>query len=103
MSSEGELGNLGEPPVSLLHTRIGGPGDQRPWRARELPPGYEPVWETTNDGSRQGMGKRATSAATGDGEAAVVAAHSTGEGREGAVEQSIRWPDTGERRCAHQP
>src|SRR5215510_4690591 len=82
MSSEGELGNLGEPPVSLSYTRIGGPGDQRPWRDRELPPDYEPVGETTNDGSRQGIGERATSEGPRDGEVAVVAAHSTEEGGE---------------------
>src|SRR4029434_8550405 len=69
-------GNLGEAPVSLSYTRIGGPGDQRPWRDRELPPGYEPVGETTNDGSRQGIGERATSEGPRDGEVAVVAAHS---------------------------
>ena len=82
MSPEGELGNVGEPSVSLFYTRSGGPGDQRPWRDWELPPGYEPVWETTNEGSRQGIGKRATSEATRDGEVAVVAAQSTGEGGE---------------------
>jgi hypothetical protein len=83
MASEGERGHVGEPPVSVWHTRSGGPGDHRPWRARELPPGYEPVWETTNEGSRQGRGTRATSAATGDGEGAGVAAHNPGEGRAG--------------------
>src|SRR6516162_10041286 len=32
MASQGGLGNLGEPPGSLLQTRNGGPGDQKPWR-----------------------------------------------------------------------
>src|SRR5437870_4351128 len=32
MPAEGELGNLGEPSVSLSHARNGGPGDQKPWR-----------------------------------------------------------------------
>src|SRR5262249_11473313 len=32
MASQGELGNVGEPRVSLSHSRSGGPGDQRPWR-----------------------------------------------------------------------
>src|SRR2546425_2419966 len=82
MSSEGELGNVGEPPVSLRHSRTGGPGDQRPWRDLELPPGHEPVRDTTNDGSRQGIGERATSEGPRDVEVAVVAAHSTSEGGE---------------------
>jgi hypothetical protein len=50
MSAQGERGNLGEPPVSLSYPRSGGPGDHRPWRDRELPPGYEPARETTNAG-----------------------------------------------------
>src|SRR5215510_7278285 len=79
MHPKGELGNLGEPPVSLSETRSGGPGDQRPWRDRGLPPDHEPVWETTNDGSRQGIGERATSEGPREGEVAVVASHITAE------------------------
>jgi hypothetical protein len=32
MHSSGELGHVGEPRVSVSHSRIGGPGDPRPWR-----------------------------------------------------------------------
>src|SRR5256712_836740 len=32
MHTQGELGNVGEPRVSLSHARTGGPGDQKPWR-----------------------------------------------------------------------
>src|SRR6516162_11547653 len=64
MSSQGELGNVGEPRVSLSPPRSGGPGDQRPWRglgastrARARQGEHAP------NGSRHGIGKRATSAA----------------------------------------
>ena len=33
MASQGERGNVGAPPVSVPHSRHGGPGDHRPWRA----------------------------------------------------------------------
>ena len=33
-SLEEERGNVGEPAVSLSHTRKGGPGDHKPWRGR---------------------------------------------------------------------
>jgi len=82
MSSQGELGNLGEPSVSLRTTRSGGPGDQRPWRRLGLPPGDEPGWDTTNSGSTHGIGERATSKGPREGQVAVVAAHSTEEGGE---------------------
>src|SRR5262249_37786156 len=64
------------------HTRRGGPGDQRPWRGRELPLDHEPVRDTTNSGSRQGIGKASDKRSPRDGEVAVVAAHSTGESGE---------------------
>jgi len=42
---------------------------QRPWRGPGgLPPSHEPETETTNDGSPQGLGPRATSEATRDGQ-----------------------------------
>src|SRR5258705_1080716 len=30
------------------HSRMRGPGDQRPWRGRGLPPAHEPASDTTN-------------------------------------------------------
>ena len=68
MSPQGSLGNLGAPPVSLSHYRNGGPGDQRPWRARGLRPAHEPGWDTTNHRSRQGIGTRATSEVSREGQ-----------------------------------
>src|SRR2546425_12323690 len=82
MLPKGELGNLGEPPVSLLKRRKRGPADQRPWRDLELSPGHEPCGDTTNHGSRQGIGKASDKQSPRDGQRAVVAAHSTGEGGE---------------------
>jgi hypothetical protein len=82
MQPQGELGNVGEPPVPLSYTRIGGPGDQRPWRDLELPPGPELCGDTTNHGSTQGIGEASDKRSPRDGEVAVVAAHSTGEGGE---------------------
>jgi hypothetical protein len=32
MQCQGSLGNVGEPLVSLSDSRLGGPGDHRPWR-----------------------------------------------------------------------
>src|SRR6266852_5296289 len=82
MSSQGERGNVGEPSVSLRTTRSGGPGAPRPWRRLGLPPGDEPVGDTTNSGSTHGIGERATSKGPREGQVAVVAAHSTGESGE---------------------
>jgi len=44
-----------------------------------LRPGHEPCGETTNEGSRQGIGERATSEEPREGQVAVVASHSTVE------------------------
>ena len=114
MASEGGLGNLGEPPVSLLHTRTGGPGDQKPWRDLGLPPGPRALrghHEHTEAGKVSG--RRATSEAPRDEQGGSRSgaysrrrwgseAQAT-HGREGAVGPSIHWGDTGERQGAHQP
>ena len=47
-----------------------------------LRPGHEPVWDTTNHGSRQGIGEASDTRSPREGQRAVVAAHSTGEGGE---------------------
>ena len=53
MSAEGERGNVGEPPVSLLPARSGGPGDHKPWRGVGASPtprarkGDHEPWEHT--------------------------------------------------------
>ncbi len=112
MSSQGELGNLGEPPVSLSHTRNGGPGDQRPWRALGASPwsrareGHYELWKQARyrEGERQAKPPRGTV-----GSRSVVEyrrrwgseAQAT-HGREGDVGQSVQWADTRERLCAHQ-
>src|SRR5467141_4349128 len=44
-----------------------------------LRPGHEPCGETTNEGSTQGIGERATSEEPREGQVAVVASHSTVE------------------------
>jgi len=113
MEPEGERGNVGEPPVSWSYPRPGGPGDHRPWRDLERPPGPEPCGDTTHHGSTPGSGEASDKRSPRDGEVAVVAVQRTGEGggseaqathgREGAVGQRLRWRDTGERRRAHQP
>src|SRR5712692_12001116 len=83
MSSEGELGNLGEPAVSLSHARIGGPGDQKPWRGRgastlATSPAGRP--RTTEAGKVSGNERQVKDPEMG--RVAVVAAHSTEEGGE---------------------
>jgi hypothetical protein len=66
MASEGELGDLGEPGVSLSEV----PAEQgyrlikSPGAGRELPPYQRTAWRDTKGGSRQGSGERATSEAT---------------------------------------
>jgi hypothetical protein len=59
---------LGEPSVSLRISRIGGPGDPRPWRdwAAFTRPRARRGHHARN-GSRPGIGKRAPSKATRDG------------------------------------
>jgi hypothetical protein len=68
MHAEGELGNWGEPSASLRLSRLGGPGDHRPWRdwaACTRPRARRGHHE--RHGSRQGIGKRAPSEATREG------------------------------------
>src|SRR5437867_9923461 len=83
MSSEGGLGNVGEPPVSLFQTRNGGPGDQKPVVSWGFRPGHEPYGDTTNTRKQaryRGGERQAKPPETG--RAAVVAEHSTEEGGE---------------------
>ena len=102
MSSEGELGNVGEPSVSLRTTRSGGPGAQRPWRRLGLPPGDEPVGDTTNSGSTHGIGERATSTGPRAGQGAVVAAHRTGESGEVRPKRPTGGQEASGRACKGQ-
>jgi hypothetical protein len=67
MHAKRELGNVGEPPLSATIIPDWGPGDHRPRRGRGLPPEHEPVRDPRTRGSRHGIGKRATSAATREG------------------------------------
>ena len=72
-----------------------------------LRPGYEPFGDTTNEGSRQGIGAASDKRSPLRWEVAVVAAHSTDErgevrpkrptGGKATAGQSIRWQETGER------
>ena len=48
MSSQGELGNLGEPPVSLSQSRSGDRVTKGPGVVWGLRPDHEPSGETTN-------------------------------------------------------
>jgi len=83
MSSEGERGNVGAPPVSLCQPRKGGPGEQKPWRALGLPPGLRALrGHPERTEAHQVSERRATSAALRDGEVAVGAAQSTDESGE---------------------
>src|SRR2546422_7064355 len=80
MSPQGALGHLGEPPVSL--TRDPEWGDRvtkGPGVTWGLPPGHAPVRDTTNPGSRQGIGKASDKRSLREGQRAVVAVHRTGE------------------------
>jgi hypothetical protein len=47
-----------------------------------LRPDHEPIWDTTNHGSRQGIGKASDKRSPREGQRAVVAVHSTREGGE---------------------
>src|SRR5713101_7773793 len=84
MSPEGELGNLGEPPVSL--TIIPGLGDRvtkSPGVTWGFRPGHEPYGDTTNTRKQaryRGGERQAKHPETG--RVAVVAAQSTEEGGE---------------------
>ena len=84
-----------------------GPGV--PWG---LPPGHEPVRDTTNAGSRQGIGKASDKRSLREGQRAVVASYSTDEGGEvrpkrptggkATSGRACNGQDTRERHCAHQ-
>jgi hypothetical protein len=74
---------VGEPAVSLSHTRTGGPGDQKPWRGWEAStlatsPAGRP--RTTEAGKVSGNERQVKDPEMG--RVAVVAAHSTEEGGE---------------------
>jgi len=101
------------PTICLLDHRPG-MGDRvttGPGVVLGLPPGGEPTRDTTNSGSTHGIGARATREGPREGQegsrrgaeyqgrwgSVAQATH----GREGAVEQRIRWRDRGERLCAH--
>src|SRR5438552_19142350 len=83
MHTQGELGNLGEPRVSLSHSRNGGPGDQKPWRGLGASPrsralrGHHEHTETNKVSGRERQAKCPEM-----GRLAVLAEHSTGEGGE---------------------
>jgi hypothetical protein len=80
MPSEWELGNLGEPPVSLFKCRKRGPADQSPWRGpgastgRRAGNGYPELWKPARYRVRARQAKRPER-----DRVAVVAAHRTGE------------------------
>ena len=81
-----QRGNAGTWESHLSPCRKPGMGDRvatSPGGAGVLPPCHEPMTDTTNGGSTQGIGGRATRKEPRDGEVAVVAAQSTEEG--GAV------------------
>jgi hypothetical protein len=67
--SSGERGNVGEPSISWRLSRRGGPGDHRPWRAgAAFTRPRAPRGHHERHGSRQGIGQRAPSNATRDGQ-----------------------------------
>jgi hypothetical protein len=110
MSSQGELGNLGEPPISLTTWPDWGTGGPKAlaWSGG-FHPGDEPFGDTTNarQQARYRGGERQAKHPERD-RVAVVAAHSTGEGGEvrpkrptggkATAGQSLHWQETGERR-----
>lgn len=64
---------------------------QQPWRGPGgLPPSHEPDTETTNDGSWQGLGPRATSEATRDGQGGRLSSAAS-LGRWGSEAQATPW------------
>src|SRR2546425_8709301 len=83
MYLQGELGNLGEPPVSLRNSRKGGTGRPKALAcAGGFDPHTSPMGTPRTDGSTQGIGTRVTSEAARDGQGAVLVKHSTEEGGE---------------------
>ncbi len=73
----------------LAVNRNRGPETQRPWRCAVASTTQRAGNGTRNKGSRQGIGKRAKSEATRDGQAEVLAEHSTDGWRE--MSQSRTW------------
>jgi len=91
MSAQGELGNLGEPRVSVSHSWSGGPGDQRPWRGLgALASSRARQGEHAHNGSRQGIGKRAPSEAPRDGHGGSLSGASY-RGRWGTKAHGTHW------------
>ena len=91
MHSQGGLGNVGEPHVSWHNSRMRGPGDQRPWRGGEAStPTRAPRGHHEHNGSRQGIGKRATSEATRDGQGGSRSGAEY-RGRWGTVAHGTHW------------
>src|SRR5215510_10303563 len=83
MSSDGERGNVGEPPVSWPHSRMGGPGDHRPWGGVDASPTPRaPRRHHARTEAGQGSGSERRAKRPEMGRVAVVAEHSTGEGGE---------------------
>jgi hypothetical protein len=80
----GETWELGRARCLLVTDagRAGVRADQEPWRGQPATGCQRTARRDTNGGSRQGIGKRATSEATRDGQRAVVAEHNTVEGGE---------------------
>jgi hypothetical protein len=111
----GETRERGRATCLLVTTtgRRGVPVDQEPWRWQGAPRGPRTAVRDTNGGSRQGIGERATSEATREGQRAVVAEHSTGEGGEVRPKRPTRgkarpgraraWADRREGQRAYQP
>jgi hypothetical protein len=111
----GETRELGRATCLLVNTtgRRGVPVDQEPWRWQGAPRGQRTAVRDTKGGSRQGIGERATSEATREGQRAVVAEHSTDEGGEVRPKRPTRgkarpgraraWADRREGHRAYQP
>jgi hypothetical protein len=80
----GETWELGRARCLLVRGagRAGVPADQEPWRWQRASGCQRTARRDTNGGSGQGIGKRATSEATRDGQRAVGAEHTTAEGGE---------------------
>jgi hypothetical protein len=83
MHTQGELGHVGEPRVSLSHARNGGPGDHKPWRglgASTRSRARQGQHERTEAGKVSGSERRAKRPEKGI--VAVLAEHSTDAGGE---------------------
>jgi hypothetical protein len=83
MPPEGERGTLGEPSVSLAHSRTGGPGDQKPWGGLGASPRTEArQGQPERTEANQVSGRERQAKRPERGRVAVVAAHRTREGGE---------------------